>query len=215
MEWHKFMGMNIFSALVPLVIMAMTVDWVGGVPAPGTKQEGEVCGSCFSPDTNFDCGKCIDGLECVKDPRSELLPDLPSRCTRQNLATSKDSTNNNMELIPDLNSASYGNPDFPSEGDIDAMNRRYPIPSFYDYSSYDNPVPFGSPNINSNDKEYGPYYSPVDYFLPEQSRSKDLKDAKGSLVNYLKPNTNIHYSDYTSLPEYNTDTLYDYNVNPE
>ena len=32
MEWHKFMGMNIFSAIVPLVIMAMAVNWVGGVP---------------------------------------------------------------------------------------------------------------------------------------------------------------------------------------
>ena len=32
MEWHRIMGMSIFSALVPLLIMAMAVDWVGGVP---------------------------------------------------------------------------------------------------------------------------------------------------------------------------------------
>ena len=55
--------------------------------ATGTKQEGEVCGSCFSADTNFDCGKCIDGLECVKDPRNELLPDVPSRCARPNIGS--------------------------------------------------------------------------------------------------------------------------------
>ena len=65
---------------IPLVI---------SITAPGTKQEGEVCGSCFNPDTNFDCGKCIDGLECVKDSRSELLQDLPSRCTRPNLGSIK------------------------------------------------------------------------------------------------------------------------------
>ena len=46
----------------------------------GTQREGEVCGSCFNPETNYDCGKCVDGLECVKDPQSDLLPDLPSRC---------------------------------------------------------------------------------------------------------------------------------------
>ena len=46
----------------------------------GTQQEGEVCGSCFNPDKNFDCGKCVEGLECVEDPRSSLLPDLPSKC---------------------------------------------------------------------------------------------------------------------------------------
>ena len=32
MEWRKSIGMHIFSALVPLVIMAMAVDWIGGVP---------------------------------------------------------------------------------------------------------------------------------------------------------------------------------------
>ena len=46
----------------------------------GTQREGEVCGSCFNPETNYDCGKCVDGLECVKDPQSDLLPDLPPRC---------------------------------------------------------------------------------------------------------------------------------------
>ena len=32
MEWRKSIGMHIFSALVPLLIMAMAVDWIGGVP---------------------------------------------------------------------------------------------------------------------------------------------------------------------------------------
>jgi len=46
----------------------------------GIKQEGESCGSCFSPSSNYDCGKCISGLECVPDENAHLLPDLPSRC---------------------------------------------------------------------------------------------------------------------------------------
>ena len=47
-----------------------------------TQKEGDACGSCFSPDTNFDCGKCVEGLECLVDPDSALLPDLPSRCRK-------------------------------------------------------------------------------------------------------------------------------------
>ena len=47
-----------------------------------TQKEGDACGSCFNPDTNFDCGKCVAGLECVEDPQSALLPDLPSRCRK-------------------------------------------------------------------------------------------------------------------------------------
>ena len=47
------------------------------------KQEGETCGRCFNPGTNFDCGTCASGLECVKDPRSNLLPDLPSKCRKK------------------------------------------------------------------------------------------------------------------------------------
>ena len=46
----------------------------------GTKLEGETCGACFSPSTNFTCGTCIDGLECVPDENAAMLPDLPSRC---------------------------------------------------------------------------------------------------------------------------------------
>ena len=46
----------------------------------GTKLEGETCGSCFSPSTNFTCGTCIEGLECVPDENAAMLPDLPSRC---------------------------------------------------------------------------------------------------------------------------------------
>ena len=46
----------------------------------GTQREGDVCGACFNPETNYDCGKCVEGLKCVKDAQSDLLPDLPSRC---------------------------------------------------------------------------------------------------------------------------------------
>ena len=46
----------------------------------GTKQEGEACGPCFNPSTNFTCGKCIQGLECVPDENADRLPDLPPRC---------------------------------------------------------------------------------------------------------------------------------------
>ena len=46
----------------------------------GTKQEGEACGPCFNPSTNFTCGKCIQGLECVPDENADRFPDLPPRC---------------------------------------------------------------------------------------------------------------------------------------
>ena len=46
----------------------------------GTKLEGETCGPCFSPSSNFTCGTCIEGLECVPDENAAVLPDLPSRC---------------------------------------------------------------------------------------------------------------------------------------
>ena len=46
----------------------------------GTKQEGETCGACYSPSSNFTCGKCVPGLECVPDENAALLPDLPSLC---------------------------------------------------------------------------------------------------------------------------------------
>ena len=52
---------------------------------PGLKQEGDVCGSCFNPENNFFCGKCDSGLACVKDPKTDVLPDLPSRCRRENV----------------------------------------------------------------------------------------------------------------------------------
>ena len=48
----------------------------------GTQHEGEMCGSCFVPEKNYDCGKCVEGLKCVKDPQTELLEDLPSRCRK-------------------------------------------------------------------------------------------------------------------------------------
>ena len=47
------------------------------------KQEGEVCGPCYSLET-FDCGECAKGLECVEDERAYLVPDLPSRCRFKN-----------------------------------------------------------------------------------------------------------------------------------
>ena len=46
----------------------------------GTKREGEECGPCFSPNNNYFCGTCVAGLDCTKDPRSDQIPDLPSRC---------------------------------------------------------------------------------------------------------------------------------------
>ena len=48
-----------------------------------TKQKGEECGSCFSPDSNFFCGTCASGLDCVKDPNNELLPDAAGRCRQK------------------------------------------------------------------------------------------------------------------------------------
>ena len=45
-----------------------------------TKREGEECGPCFSPNNNYFCGTCVAGLDCTKDPRSNQLPNLPSRC---------------------------------------------------------------------------------------------------------------------------------------
>ena len=48
----------------------------------GTKQEGESCGKCFNLRANFDCGKCVEGLKCIKDPNSDILPDLPSKCRK-------------------------------------------------------------------------------------------------------------------------------------
>ena len=43
------------------------------------QQEGEVCGPCYNLKA-FDCGLCAEELECVKDERADLVPDLPSRC---------------------------------------------------------------------------------------------------------------------------------------
>ena len=47
-----------------------------------TKKEGEECGPCFSPATNFFCGACNEGLECVKNPDSSI-PDAPARCKKK------------------------------------------------------------------------------------------------------------------------------------
>ena len=47
------------------------------------KQEGEICGSCFSPENDFNCGKCAEGLECKEDNLSgPQLADLPKRCRK-------------------------------------------------------------------------------------------------------------------------------------
>ena len=48
--------------------------------APTKKKEGEECGPCFNPTSNFDCGTCEDGLECIKE---EPIPDAPGRCERK------------------------------------------------------------------------------------------------------------------------------------
>ena len=65
---------------------------------PGTQDEGEACGNYFDARTDFDCGKCIDGLECVKAPELELVTgkrrkkrqsfiDVPSKCSKPNILT--------------------------------------------------------------------------------------------------------------------------------
>ena len=50
------------------------------VVVSATKQEGEGCGPCFSPESNYFCGNCSVGLDCVKDHR---LPDAPGKCTKK------------------------------------------------------------------------------------------------------------------------------------
>ena len=48
------------------------------------KQEGEECGSCFNPETDFHCGTCAPGLDCKEDTISgPLLPDLPKKCRKK------------------------------------------------------------------------------------------------------------------------------------
>ena len=32
---------------------------------------GESCGPCFNEQTNFDCGECEPGLECVKNDKND------------------------------------------------------------------------------------------------------------------------------------------------
>ena len=45
------------------------------------KQEGETCGSCFNPETDFNCGTCAEGLECKEDNLSGIqLADNPKKC---------------------------------------------------------------------------------------------------------------------------------------
>ena len=58
----------------------MHVMIITAFPDVGIKLEGETCGACFNPSTNFTCGECIQGLECVADANAALIPDLPSRC---------------------------------------------------------------------------------------------------------------------------------------
>ena len=48
-----------------------------------TKQEGESCGDCFSPSTNFFCGVCAAGLECRESPDVDILPDAAPRCEKK------------------------------------------------------------------------------------------------------------------------------------
>ena len=48
----------------------------------GTKQEGEVCGSCFNPENNFFCGTCVSDLKCIKDSQNNLFSDLPAKCRK-------------------------------------------------------------------------------------------------------------------------------------
>jgi len=65
-------------------------------PNSNLKQEGETCGSCFSPDSEFDCGTCAEGLECQEDyPLSgPALADLPKKCKK---VTAKESKENEVD----------------------------------------------------------------------------------------------------------------------
>ena len=51
---------------------------------PNLKKEGETCGSCFSPDTDYDCGVCGEGLECKDDSPTSgpAIADLPKKCKK-------------------------------------------------------------------------------------------------------------------------------------
>ena len=62
------------------LVFIVHVMIITAFPDVGTKLEGETCGACFNPSTNFTCGECIQGLECVADANAALIPDLPSRC---------------------------------------------------------------------------------------------------------------------------------------
>ena len=60
------------------------------------KQEGETCGPCFSPSSEFDCGECALDLKCVEHELVAQYPDLPSTCksktgnyTEKNIFSSK------------------------------------------------------------------------------------------------------------------------------
>ena len=49
------------------------------------RQEGDLCGLCNNPDTNFFCGNCMQGLECVfnLDGRISAPDMLESRCHKK------------------------------------------------------------------------------------------------------------------------------------
>jgi len=55
------------------------------------KKEGETCGSCFSPDTDYDCGVCGEGLECKDDSPTSgpTIADLPKKCQKTQVKESK------------------------------------------------------------------------------------------------------------------------------
>ena len=47
---------------------------------PGN-QEGEPCGACFSPATNFHCGRCAFGLECTRQIQNPYGPQIAHEFT--------------------------------------------------------------------------------------------------------------------------------------
>ena len=47
------------------------------------KKEGEDCGPCFSPGTNFSCGVCKKGLECASNVNDSLIADAPRICRKK------------------------------------------------------------------------------------------------------------------------------------
>ena len=69
-----------FEKLIEIYAILSISTCIFDIVVLATKQEGEGCGPCFSPESNYFCGNCSAGLHCVKDER---LPDAPGKCTKK------------------------------------------------------------------------------------------------------------------------------------